>query len=78
MIVELPRRERDAVAAALCAPPGEARRPCLIALVSDCLDAEAARRAGYDETIAQPLSLVELQGVLLGLAADVADAGGGA
>lgn len=75
VIVDLQPAQRDALAIGISAPKHQGRVPCLIAIVSDCGEAEAARRAGYVETLAEPLSLVELQGVLLGLAADVADAG---
>ena len=74
LIVDLPRSDRDAVAAKIGARGSGAPSPRLIALVSDRSQAEAARRAGYAETLIEPLSLAELQGALLGLAADVADA----
>jgi hypothetical protein len=60
----------------LYADPGLAPYGRSATLAADDRAAEAARRCGYHEVLAEPLSTTELQGVLLGLAADVGEVEG--
>lgn len=70
VVVDLPAAARRKIVAALAGSPN---RPRLIALVSGRREAELALAAGYDDALVEPLSLLELEGVFLALAADLAD-----
>lgn len=75
VLVALTAPERDTLARSIADldRPRRGPWPRLIALVAGRRDAEAARRAGYHEVLVEPVSETELQGVLLGLAADVGE-----